>query len=69
MTPKEINIKLVGWDYTCGDGCCYDYGTRLEVDGVEITDYAEANAEDTIEKLLTHLGYKVNIQTETDYED
>jgi len=68
MTPKEINIKLVNWDYTCGDGCCYDYGTRLEVDGVEITDYAESNAEDTIEKLLTHLGYKVNIQTETNYE-
>ncbi len=69
MIPKEVNIKLTDWHYTCGDGCCDDYGTRLGVDGVEITDYADMNVEDTIEKLLTHLGYKVNIKIETNYED
>jgi len=68
MTPKEINIKLVDWDSTCGDGCCYNYGTTLSIDGVELTDYAE-NIGESIRLVLEHLGYKVNIQIETDYED
>mgnify|MGYP000098852330 CR=1 FL=1 len=61
MTPKEIDISFEEWDYTCGDGCCYDYGITLKVGDVEITDYADMNIEDTITKLLEHLGYKVNV--------
>jgi len=33
-----IKIKLTGWDTHCADGCCSEWGTRLEIDGVEITD-------------------------------
>jgi len=61
MTPKEINISFEEWDYTCGDGCCYDYGITLKVGDVEINPYAEHNLEYTIVELLKHLGYKVNV--------
>lgn len=61
MTLKEINISFEEWDYTCGDGCCYDYGITLKVEDEEISVYAEHNIEDTITKLLEHLGYKVNV--------
>ena len=62
MKDKEINIILEEWDYTCGDGCCYNYGTTLKVDDIEITNYSDDNIEDTLIKLLTYLGYKVNIK-------
>jgi len=61
MTPKEIDISFEEWDYTCGDGCCYDYGITLKVGDVEINQYAEHNIEYTIVELLKHLGYKVNV--------
>lgn len=61
MTPKEIDISFEEWDYTCGDGCCYDYGTTLKVGNESIVDYAEHNVENTVVKLLEHLGYKVNV--------
>ena len=37
MTKKQkLKIELVHWDYTCGDGCCYDYGVRLKLNGEEL---------------------------------
>lgn len=28
-----MKIYFEGWEYECGDGCCYDYGTNLHIDG------------------------------------
>ena len=61
MTPKEINISFEDWNWECGDGCCDSCGTTLKVGDKVITDYADMNIEDTITKLLEHLGYKVNV--------
>jgi hypothetical protein len=30
---KEILIELEEWDHTCGDGCCYTYGTNIYING------------------------------------
>jgi hypothetical protein len=68
MTPKEITITLNDWEYKCADGCCYDCGTGLYVDGEMITTQAEHNVEDTVWNLLTHLGYKVTIEHQLDTE-
>lgn len=45
------------WDYTCGDGCCYEWGVNVWItdDGVE-TEYDEPSVEDAI---LKHLGVSV----------
>ena len=56
-----ININLQEWDYTCGDGCCYMYGTKIYVNGQELEeDGHEPHA--LLYAILNHLGYKnVNI--------
>ena len=30
-------IELNSWEYECGDGCCYDYGLELIVNGESLT--------------------------------
>ena len=49
-----IKIKLTDWDTHCADGCCSEWGTRLEIDGVEITEYADVNPS-TLSIILNHL--------------
>ena len=68
MMPKELNITLNDWASECSDGCCYDYGTELYVNGEMITTQADHNLEDTLWNLLTHLGYKVTIENKIDTE-
>ena len=68
MMPKELNITLNDWTSECSDGCCYDYGTELYVNGEMITTQADHNLEDTLWNLLTHLGYKVTIENRIDTE-
>ena len=29
-------IEFREWDHTCGDGCCYLYGTEIYIDGIKI---------------------------------
>ena len=31
-----MKISVEYWDYTCGDGCCYDWGYDVFVDGEKI---------------------------------
>ena len=68
MKTKDITITFNEWEHECADGCCYDYGTELYVDGEMITTQAEHNVEDTIWNLLTHLGYNVTIERKFDTE-
>lgn len=71
---KELKIELVSWDYTCGDGCCYDYGTVIKLNGEELEhpdsskkDYMPNNyvGDDvglSLRAVLEKLGYNVNIE-------
>ena len=64
---KELKIKLNDWDHTCGDGCCYTWGTTVIINGEEL-DSVEMSTSNEVESglklILEHLGYKVEI----DYE-
>lgn len=63
---QEINIELRDWDYTCGDGCCYDYGTELLIDGETIDDetssYLGDNVQRSLEEVLKKTGFKFKIE-------
>lgn len=64
-------IILRDWDFTCGDGCCYDYGTELIVNGEVLTKYFDSNNGDYIEQLqaiFDKIGANVEINKEHDYE-
>jgi hypothetical protein len=32
---KKLKITLSDWSYTCGDGCCYEYGVSCKINGEE----------------------------------
>jgi hypothetical protein len=54
-----LKIEIEDWDYNCGDGCCYEWGSTVTVNGVKL----ETNglADDFLRKVLEHLGYKIDI--------
>ena len=56
-------IKLESWDYTCGDGCCYEYGIVLTVDGKSITRHFDARAH-SLKELLDELGIEAEVTEE-----
>ena len=60
MKPIKINIKP--YEYECGDGCCYDRGDSIYVDGVQLGDIPCGSVENALQLILTHLGYEVEIE-------
>lgn len=67
MDNMKIKLTLVDWDYTCADGCCYDWGTDVFVNGEEVSTY-QSSLEQTLRDVLEHLGYEVEIEYE-DYNE
>jgi hypothetical protein len=62
----HLKIKLNEYGYSCGDGCCYNYGTIVTVNGVELPTHNQ-DASSILEGVLTHLGYTVEIENTEDY--
>jgi hypothetical protein len=57
-------VTIKSWSHTCGDGCCYTYGTDVFVDGVKVSSGDFDCILIIIQDLLKHF----NIEVETDYE-
>ena len=57
---KKVQIVLNDWDYTCGDGCCYNYGVEIIVDG-ELLEEDGSNPNQLLEAVLNKLGYEVEL--------
>jgi hypothetical protein len=67
MKPtKKLTIRLEDYDSTCGDGCCYNFGTITTVNGVELP-YNNQDTETILRQVLEHLGYEVDIEYSYDY--
>jgi ABC-type proline/glycine betaine transport system substrate-binding protein len=64
---KELDINFHEYSYSCGEGCCTDYGTITTINGVVLEDNTSEYTV-IIKQILEHLGYKVNITTTEDYE-
>lgn len=67
MENKQLDITFHEWDYTCGDGCCYDYGTDIIINGVQI-DTSHDDPEHVIVTVLEHLGYDLRITRTNDFQ-
>lgn len=74
---QEINIELVHWSHTCADGCCYNSGTELHLDGeallhpdgIETSNgYLGEDVETGLTAVLKKLGYN-NIKITRKYEE
>lgn len=60
MKPIKINIKP--YEYECGDGCCYDRGDIIYVNGEQLGDIPYGSVENALQLVLSHLGYEVEIE-------
>ena len=50
------DIKINHWEWTCGDGCCYDSGSDLYVNGCLLGDIS-GGYQYTILSMMDFLGY------------
>jgi hypothetical protein len=63
--PKEnLKIKTKSWNYTCGDGCCYTWGTDVFINGKKITQGKSDNINTILKEVLEYLGYQIKINYE-----
>jgi hypothetical protein len=67
---KKVKITLEEWDYTCGDGCCTSFGTKMYLNGKELehpnpevddNSYVGDNVTTALLAVLKELGYQVEI--------
>jgi hypothetical protein len=52
---EKMNIELRNWEWECGDKCCYDWGTKLIIDGNKLLNDT-SNDEDVIRAILEYVG-------------
>lgn len=60
MKPR-ITVRFEEWEYTCRDGCCYEWGTTVYINGEQVTQFNAGAPEANIIEILEHLGYEVEI--------
>ena len=67
----KLKITLEDWDYTCGDGCCTDYGTKLYLKDKLLehpnpeqwnNNYIGGDVETALQAVLKELGYEVEVK-------
>jgi hypothetical protein len=67
---KKVKITLEEWNYTCGDGCCTSYGTKMYLNGKELehpnpevddNSYVGDSVTTALLAVLKELGYQVEI--------
>jgi hypothetical protein len=68
---KKIKITFENWDYTCGDGCCTDWGSKIYLNDKELehpnTDiqdnsYVGEDVQTALHAVLKELGYEVEFK-------
>jgi hypothetical protein len=64
---SSLKITFKEYGYSCGDGCCYNYGTITTVNDIELPSHNQ-NAETIVSQILEHLGYKVEVEYLDDFE-
>jgi len=64
---EKLHIKLHDYYYTCGDGCCTNYGLIKTVNGVQMSSHNQ-DVYTVLKEVLEHLGYEVEIEETNDYE-
>lgn len=63
---EKVTVQTKHWSYTCGDGCCSDYGVDLYINDERVGTWIDDSSDAVIET-LKHLGYDVE-ELETEWE-
>lgn len=67
VSGSVLKVELHEYGYSCGDGCCYNYGTITTVNDIELPCHNQ-DVETILRQVLEHLGYKVEITSSYDVE-
>lgn len=71
LSKPKLKIELQDWDSTCADGCCYNSGTMLILNGEQLEHpdenqfdnrYLGSDLETGLLAVLKKLGYTVEIE-------
>ena len=65
---KKIKITFKDWDYTCGDGCCYDAGQDIYLNGQKLDEQHAEDSTNALKAVLTKLGYEIEFNYEYESE-
>ena len=57
----SLIIELEDWNHTCGDGCCYTYGTDIYLNGEKLDEQYAGESINALKAVLEKLGYKAEI--------
>lgn len=55
----DIEIRTESWTHTCGDGCCYTWGTDVYINGERVSQGDCDDIETILKEVLTHLNFKI----------
>jgi hypothetical protein len=61
MKKEKLIIDFKDWDHTCGDGCCYTYGTDIFLNGENLEEQYAEDSRNALKVVLEKLGYEVEI--------
>ena len=73
---EKLKITFEQWDYTCGDGCCTMWGSKLLLNDEELehpnpdildNGYVGEDVQTALHAVLKKLGYQVEFENK--YED
>ena len=65
---NKINkIIIREWSHTCGDRCCYNYGTDVIVNDKDLGTFNSVE-QDVLEQVLSALGVEYEIENIDDHE-
>jgi len=62
---QELVIELEDWDYRCGDGCCYEWGVGISINGEDLDSIGFVGSNDVevgIVRILEYLGINYEIK-------
>ena len=57
----KVKITFENYNNSCGDCCCFDYGTITKVNGEELK-FRNSDTETIVKGILEKLGYEVEIE-------
>ncbi len=57
------NFTFENWDYTCGDGCCYEWGIEVKYKDEQISKYGRLG-KSTIADVFKEIGIQVEVTEE-----
>lgn len=55
----ELEIRTEPWSHTCGDGCCYTWGTDVYINGERVSQGDCDDIQAILKEVLTHLNFKI----------